>query len=49
MIETAKKHIEGEVSIDDVDALISTYYQSEAAREYGRSIHFLKVTLGQQP
>ena len=33
LIETAKKHIEGEVSIDDVDALISTYYRSEAARE----------------
>ena len=32
-IETAKKHIEGEVSIDDVDALISTYYLSETARE----------------
>ena len=33
LIETAKKHIEGKVSIDDVDALISTYYRSEAARE----------------
>ena len=33
LIETAKKHIEGEVSIDDVDMLISTYYRSEAARE----------------
>ena len=33
LIETAKKHIEGEVSIDDVDTLISTYYKSEAARE----------------
>ena len=33
LIETAKKHIEGEVSIDDVDILISTYYRSEAAHE----------------
>ena len=38
LIETAKKHIEGEVSIDDVDALISTYYQSEAAREIPEDI-----------
>lgn len=33
LVDTAKKHIEGEVSIDDVDKLITTYYQSEAARE----------------
>ncbi|MCM1483646.1 MAG: Fic family protein [Muribaculaceae bacterium] len=33
LVATAKKHIEGEVSIDDVDKLIMTYYQSEAARE----------------
>ena len=33
LVDTAKKHIEGEVSIDDVDKLIATYYQSEAARE----------------
>ncbi len=33
LVDTAKKHIEGEVSIDDVDRLITTYYQSEAARE----------------
>lgn len=33
LVETAKKHIEGEVNIDDVDKLISTYYRSEAARE----------------
>lgn len=33
LVETAKKHIEGEVNIDDVDKLISTYYKSEAARE----------------
>ena len=38
LIETAKKHIEGEVSIDDVDALISTYYRSEAAREIPEDI-----------
>lgn len=38
LIETAKKHIEGEVSIDDVDALIYTYYQSEAAREIPEDI-----------
>lgn len=30
LIATAKKHIEGEVSIDGVDKLITTYYQSEA-------------------
>ena len=33
LVETAKKHIEGEVNIDGVDKLITTYYQSEAARE----------------
>lgn len=33
LVETAKKHIEGDVNIDDVDKLIATYYQSEAARE----------------
>lgn len=38
LIETARKHIEGEVSIDDVDALIATYYKSEAAREIPEDI-----------
>lgn len=33
LVDTAKRHIEGEVNIDDVDKLIATYYQSEAARE----------------
>ncbi|MCM1504397.1 MAG: Fic family protein [Muribaculum sp.] len=33
LVETAKRHIEGEVDIDGVDRLIKTYYQSEAARE----------------
>lgn len=33
LVDTAKRHIEGEVNIDDVDKLITTYYQSEAARE----------------
>ena len=33
LVEAAKKHIEGEVIIDDVDKLISTYYRSEVARE----------------
>lgn len=33
LVETAKKHIEGEINIDDVDKLISTYYKSEAARK----------------
>lgn len=33
LVETAKKHIEGKVTIDGVDQLITTYYQSEAARE----------------
>ncbi|MCM1518689.1 MAG: Fic family protein [Pseudoflavonifractor sp.] len=33
LVETAKRHIEGEVNIDGVDRLIKTYYQSEAARE----------------
>lgn len=33
LLKTAKRHIEGEVSIDGVDKLIKTYYQSEAARE----------------
>ena len=33
LVETAKRHIEGDVDIDGVDRLIKTYYQSEAARE----------------
>lgn len=33
LVETAKRHIEGEVNLDGVDRLIKTYYQSEAARE----------------
>ncbi len=33
LVETAKRHIEGEVDIDGVDRLIKTYYLSEAARE----------------
>ncbi len=33
LVETAKRHIEGEVDIDGVDRLIKTYYKSEAARE----------------
>ena len=33
LVETAKRHIEGEVDIDGVDTLIKTYYQSEAGRE----------------
>jgi len=33
LVKTAKKHIEGEVNIDDVDKLITAYYQSEAARD----------------
>lgn len=33
LIDTARKHIEGEVNMDGVDTLISTYYKSEAARE----------------
>lgn len=33
LVETAKRHIEGAVSIDGVDRLIKTYYQSVAARE----------------
>lgn len=33
LVETAKRHIEGEVDIDGVDMLIKTYYQSDAARE----------------
>ena len=31
--ETAKKHIEGEIDIDEARQLIKTYYQSKAARE----------------
>lgn len=33
LVETAKRHIEGDVDIDGVDRLIKTYYQSEAARD----------------
>jgi len=33
LIDTARKHIEGEVNMDGVDTLITTYYKSEAARE----------------
>lgn len=33
LVETAKRHIEGEVNIEDVDNLIKTYYKSDAARE----------------
>lgn len=32
LLDTAKRHIEGEVDIDGVDRLIKSYYQSEAAR-----------------
>lgn len=38
LVETAKKHIEGEVNIDDVDRLITTYYQSDAAREIPEAV-----------
>ncbi len=38
LVETAKRHIEGEVDIDGVDRLIKTYYQSEAAREIPEDI-----------
>ena len=31
--ETAKKHIEGEIDIDEARQLIKTYYQSKATRE----------------
>ena len=31
--ETAKKHIEGEIDIDEARHLIKTYYQSKALRE----------------
>lgn len=31
--ETAKKHIEGEINIDEARQLIKTYYQSKATRE----------------
>lgn len=33
LVETAKKHIEGEVSIDDVDRLITSYYQRKEERQ----------------
>ena len=33
LVETAKRHIEGEVDIDGVDRLINTYYQSESTHE----------------
>lgn len=33
LVETAKRHIEGEVNIEGVDRLIKSYYQSEAARD----------------
>ncbi len=33
LLDTAKRHIEGEVDIEHVDQLIKTYYSSEAARE----------------
>ncbi len=38
LVETAKRHIEGEVDSDGVDRLIKTYYQSEAAREIPEDI-----------
>ena len=38
LVETAKRHIEGEVDIDGVDRLIKTYYQSEAAREISEDV-----------
>ena len=31
--ETAKRHIEGEIDIDEVRELIKTYYQSKSSRE----------------
>lgn len=31
--ETAKRHIEGEIDIDEVRELIKTYYQSKSNRE----------------
>ncbi len=38
LVATAKKHIEGEVGIDGVDKLITTYYQSESARDIPEDI-----------
>lgn len=38
LVETAKKHIEGDVNLDGVDKLIKTYYQSEAAREIPENV-----------
>ncbi|MCM1318391.1 MAG: Fic family protein, partial [Bacteroides sp.] len=38
LVETAKRHIEGDVDIDGVDRLIKTYYQSEAARDIPEDI-----------
>lgn len=38
LVDTAKRHIEGEVDIDGVDRLIKSYYQSEAAREIPEDI-----------
>lgn len=38
LLETAKRHIEGEVNIDSVDHLIKTYYQSHAAREIPENV-----------
>ena len=33
LIETARKHIEGEIDIDEARNLINNYYQSKAVRE----------------
>lgn len=32
LVDTARRHIDGEVGIDEVDCLLKSYYESEAAR-----------------
>ena len=36
LIETARKDIEGEITIDEAEQLIKSYYQSKEARTRGR-------------
>lgn len=36
LIDTAKKHIEGDITIDDVKQMLESYYQSKTTREEGQ-------------